>query len=198
MAQRTVRFSRESTTASTVPDNQPKDYEINPKIDGIHDILQFRSTPKLTFDVSKDPTTIHLLTKELTEDERREPATIPAVSYVKLVSKYLPWEIEILPSSPDDKNAFVSVGDVLEGLYCALRIPVTDREFQGCGNQEDVKAAFKERCRVVADEQGESEADFERRAGIKRVDFLQGNLRFCGLTELKPRARHLKFSVRKP
>ncbi|KAG7087267.1 hypothetical protein E1B28_013246 [Marasmius oreades] len=200
MARRTVRFSTELTAISppTAPDLPTKGDEIIPKIEDVHDILKFKSHPHLTFDVSKDPATVRLLSEALADGMRGEAATTPAVPYVKLVSKFLPWEIEIhSSSSPDGQHSFVSVADVLGGLYCALRIQVTNGEFSECDKQEDVTAAFKERCRLVGVEQGDEAAESQRRKGIRRVDFLRGNLKFCGLTAVAQSPRQLKFSVMK-
>ncbi|KAF9264984.1 hypothetical protein L218DRAFT_957628 [Marasmius fiardii PR-910] len=163
-------------------------------IDDIHSILRLRSRPKFHFNVSRDPGATPLLSQELPAETRAEPATIPPVPVVILVSKHLPWSIDVKPSS-NDENAFVSVADVLGGLYCALRNRVTDAEYQIQGNKEEIIAAFEARCRRVAEEDGELAAQAERGKGLMRVDFLRGNLMFVGLSTVKPGTNFLKFSV---
>ncbi|KAG7087289.1 hypothetical protein E1B28_013267 [Marasmius oreades] len=164
------------------------------KIDDIHSILRLRSRPKFHFDVSRNPATTLSLAQELSADIRAEPATVPPVPVIILVSKYLPWAIDV-QSSSENEDAYVSVADVLGGLHCALRIRVTDAEFQIQINKEEIMAAFEARWRRVAEEEGALAGESEREKGLMRVDFLRGNLKFVGLSTVESGTNVLKFSA---
>ncbi|KAL0572475.1 hypothetical protein V5O48_009482 [Marasmius crinis-equi] len=223
MAPKTVRFSAEQTVVhhipstpspshsnSTLPDSPGPVSPPNPfsplagsplqtddatlRMDDIHSVLRLRSRPGFNFDVSKDPAQNSSLSEELSEEMRAEPATVPPLPYVTLVSRCLPWAIEVQSSSTGE-GAFVSVADLLGGLHCALRIRVTDAEFELQNNKEEITAAFEDRCKRVAVEEGESAAEVERAKGLMRVDFLRSRLRFLGLSAVRPGYNILKFSV---
>lgn len=102
-----------------------------------------------------------------------EPAVDPRVNKLRLVSPFLPWPIDVLPShakspskSPKKKDeAFVTVGDVLTAIHRALQYGITEGEYF-IGSEQDrerINAAYKKA--VKNKERAKDE-------GVKRVDFL--------------------------
>ncbi|KAG9042680.1 hypothetical protein FS837_010501 [Tulasnella sp. UAMH 9824] len=102
-----------------------------------------------------------------------EPAIDPKVHKLRLVSPFLPWPIDVLPShakspskSPKKKDeAFVTVGDVLTAIHRALQFGITEGEyFIGSeADRERINGAYK--AAMKRKERSKEE-------GVKRVDFL--------------------------
>ncbi|KAK7047658.1 hypothetical protein VNI00_006426 [Paramarasmius palmivorus] len=169
--------------------------DVGIEIEDIHAVLRYKSPPRFNFDVSRDPGLVLSPSAVLTPEVREEPATVPPVASVKLVSKFIPWTIEIKPSSTAE-DAYVTVADLLGGLYRALRLGVTDTEYKE-SNRLEVFNAYEARWKRIEQEEGALASDLEHSKGIKRVDFLLGNLRFHGLSKIPSRPDLLKFSVAK-
>ena len=108
----------------------------------------------------------------------------------------LPLEIEVTPANSPVWTAtplpYLTVGDVLYGLYKALRTSVEPREFDGLepGHRESVSRAFKKRLRADP-----SNHDKNVRHGVRRIDYLGEARQFVGLrparsAELSPGRGH--------
>ena len=107
----------------------------------------------------------------------------------------LPLEIEINPADRPVWTAtplpYLTVGDVLNGLYKALRTSVEPREFDRLepDHRESVSRAFKKRLR------GDPENyDKNVKHGVRRIDYLGEMRQFVGLrpagsAELSPGRR---------
>ncbi|KAJ8090244.1 hypothetical protein PM082_018840 [Marasmius tenuissimus] len=163
----------------------------------IHDALKFQSPPQLSFDVSKDPDTLPLLLKEIaTYGALVDAAITPPRRSLVLRNRYLIWDLEIQSSTVPNGNAFVSVHRLLQGLYTALQVQVTDEELRRAQNRGAVEAAFSERWKAAEREHGPGAGKEVRRKGIRRVDFLEGNLRFFGLMQTQEPGV-FKFTVKK-
>ncbi|KAF8879366.1 hypothetical protein BD779DRAFT_1422667, partial [Infundibulicybe gibba] len=108
-----------------------------------------------------------------------EAATIPSLHSIFIKCELLPWTISILPSS----QTFVTVADVLGGLYRALRTPVLPAEFKRATplDQTRITDAFYLRFEKLSGPQ----RDLEYQKGAKRIDFLMERRRFVGLSPLK-------------
>ncbi|KAL0066745.1 hypothetical protein AAF712_006136 [Marasmius tenuissimus] len=219
MAPKTVRFEADTvvapppvgTTSATESRSSPAVTSSTPSSESepatvddqghdsiIHDVLRYKSPPQLTFDVSKNPDTLSLLRKEVsTQGALVDTAITPPRHHLVLRNKYLVWDLEIQSSaSTDDGDAFVSVEKLLQGLHTALQVRVTDGELRRAQKGEAVEAAFSERCKAAEREHGPGAGEEERRQGIKRVDFLEGHLRFFGLAST-PEPGVFKFTVKK-
>lgn len=102
-----------------------------------------------------------------------EPAIDPKVHKLRLVSPFLPWPIDVLPShakspskSPKKKDeAFVTVGDVLTAIHRALQFGITEGEyFIGSeADRERINGAYKKAMK---------RKERSKEEGVKRVDFL--------------------------
>lgn len=69
----------------------------------------------------------------------------------------------------------MSVGDLLDGLYAALRAQIGEEEYKTYADQRGVRHAFAERCRVS------SRPAEEKARGLRRVDLLTTRVWFAGL-----------------
>lgn len=137
----------------------------------IHGIL---TTPTFDFNLSVDPTLNPIVYgHSFVARVRNEPATLPAVPSLLLISRFLPWDTVVASSV----LPFVTVDDVLGGLYRALRLRVAKGEYQqeGHGRQSAISLAYHRRCSRVLN------AEREKQAGVRRVDFLMGSHLFKGL-----------------
>jgi len=146
--------------------------------ESIHTALRL---PRYNFDLSVDPTsTLASSSSALTPEIRAEPATSPPLSSVVILSEFLPWKLTIDASSPGP-NSFVTVWDVIVGLYRALRLRVRTAElsYVPAKHQPFISKAFEHRW---ARQRDPAVAREEQTNGIKRIDFLMENHRFIGLT----------------
>ncbi|KAK1232573.1 hypothetical protein PQX77_004284 [Marasmius sp. AFHP31] len=192
------RSSDPTMTSTPSPESEPATIDDQGHDNVIHDVLRYKSPPQLTFDVSQNPDTLPVLRKEiLTQGELVDAAITPPRHHLVLRNKYLVWDIEIQSStSSDGANASVSVEKLLQELYTALQVQVTDGELRRAQKKEAVEAAFSARCKAAEQEHGPGAGEEERRQGIRRVDFLEGHLRFFGLTPT-PEPGVFKFTVKK-
>ena len=107
-----------------------------------------------------------------------EQATTPPVPFLSIASLHLPWFIDVYASN----GSYVSVGDVFSSIYWSLRTNITTSEFHCFPRQRDqVRAtrAYEQRYRRFRNIYGH---DAEKRAGMKRIDFLMSHTRFQGIS----------------
>ena len=107
-----------------------------------------------------------------------EPATTPPMPFLTITSRHLPWIIDVYASN----GSFVTLGDVLNSIYCSLRTNITTYEFNSFPQQRDqVRAtrAYEQRYRRFRNAYNNDE---EKRAGMKRIDFLMSHTKFHGIS----------------
>lgn len=159
----------------------------------IHQAVSAIMGLQYNFDISTDPAITLCGSPFLKPDILREPATSPPLQEIYVVSNLLPWKLRILASKYD----FVSVSDVLGGLYCALRIPVKYGEYEG--QRPEIKAAvsqaFERRVQTLA-RIDTIAAQAERQKGLKRIDFMKGSHNFAGFTNDNARPNELIMHIR--
>lgn len=152
----------------------------------LHHILQFSFIPGIHFDVRWSPDILWTHYHSLHKDVLDEPATVPPVAQLHLVSPSLLWGIDVLPTRSNHRGEYyVSVLDVLRAIYTSLKTAITHEEFAryarrpyGATIQKRAIQAYEERCR----RSGLLEArEAKRKQGMRRVDFLLGRTRFLGL-----------------
>ncbi|KAJ7755616.1 hypothetical protein DFH07DRAFT_821177 [Mycena maculata] len=138
----------------------------------------------MAFDVSYDPAYTVSASPVLSPRVLAEPATTPHLPCVTIMSDLFPWRISIYPSS-SKPGAYVTVADVLNGIYRGLRQQVRRDELDTLPVPQPfvtaVRKAFHSRCSRVARAGDPVAADSEARKGIRRMDFLLGNHMFAGL-----------------
>ena len=142
-----------------------------------HPVLQFSHSPVLKFDVTQPPSTISTHHRGVSLRILSEPATDPPLPNLTIISPLLPWATNI--AAP--RGAFVTVGDVLHGLYRSLRINISSQDFHSLQSKDRIRVttAYEQRCKCV---RGTREYEHERRGGVRRVDFLMGHTQFTGLS----------------
>lgn len=166
----------------------------------LHPILScpthgYTSAPPLIWDLSLPPNTFattryHGVPQGLKPEVLAEPATMPPLPQITLylhsASGVWPWApLTILGSNPH--QPYVTVKDVLVGLYTQLRNRVSSAEFYSIPSQsaqDSISLSFKARCQRLGGE-GSKEAGIEKSKGLKRIDFLMGRIRWAGLSGSK-------------
>ena len=103
------------------------------------------------------------------------PASSPPLPSLALRVGDLPWLFTVFPDAGHSPgNAFVSVQDVVLGIYCHLRMAVKSDEYElmSKSRKAEIFRAFESR--VGTDQT-------QRKKGLRRVDFLSGRFRAQGL-----------------
>ncbi|KAF9501627.1 hypothetical protein BDN71DRAFT_725398 [Pleurotus eryngii] len=144
----------------------------------IHLALGYTTTPHLNYDISCHPSTLTPAHSSLSPAILSEVATRPPLPSITLVSQYLPWKLEIKPTIRD----FVTVSDVINGMYRALRAAVSKAEYAALPSlaaRQQVTDAYSHRCARILDP---SAKQVEMQKGLKRIDFFINKNRFIGLS----------------
>ncbi|KAF7304473.1 hypothetical protein HMN09_00849600 [Mycena chlorophos] len=153
-----------------------------------HTLLAHSTVPLLTYDLRLAPVAGNLSTPYphgISGHMLAEPAISPPQRSLTLTGAHLglPWVISVSASS---NGQYVSVGDVLEGLYRALRTPVRAAEYAELGRRrggstvmDGMARTYKRRCRLYRDRRAYEE---EQRGGLRGVDYLMGYTKFAGLS----------------
>ncbi len=113
-------------------------------------------------------------------DGRRQP-----LRSLVLVFPLLPaMEVEIVPSRASLRAAlaYVSLWDVLEGLYYGLRAPIPPHDLRklGAGVRATLLAAAETRRRTGGAPELEKE-NLKGESGLRRIDYLARRRRFVGI-----------------
>ncbi|KAF8069275.1 hypothetical protein FPV67DRAFT_1116715 [Lyophyllum atratum] len=144
----------------------------------MHALLQSSSSPALNFDLTQHPSTITSHHQGISQRALSEPATKPPLASLTLLIPHLPWTVTVHASY----GPYVTVTDVLEGIYRKLRANISSHEFNSLPSEKDrrrVTSAYEQRYRRI---RGSRDYEDEKRQGVRRVDFLMGHTRFMGLS----------------
>ena len=184
-------FSSSSLPSSSLPSSPgpatPPPFEIDspyhtvPLPTSLNTVLATSQTPFWNWNMLYPRETITPRTN-LPSDIWTQAATQPAVGSMDIFYKHLPWRITVYSRLRD---SYVTVADVLDGLYHALSKPVTAAEFEllpTADKKHAVKDTYFRRCNKQSTYALQIS---EQRSGIKRVDFLGGRSKFEGLTYSK-------------
>ena len=164
------------------PLTDPKPNPVPETISGemhIHYLLAFTpyKDPIVHYDLSLPP---YSLEEEISADDFAEPATHPPLPKLHVICPHLQWSIHI--SSSSGPAGFVTVFDVFDSIYRALRMPVHPTEYRQLLSPDaavEVNRAYYRRCGRVEDVEFRR---LEESKGVKRIDFLMGRNRFMGLS----------------
>lgn len=143
-----------------------------------HNLIAYSTTPLLAYDMNLPPSSISTHYMGVSSAGFAEPAVYPPVPSFTLRTQHLPWAIVV----PASNGRFVTVSDVLNSVYHALRVNVTQAEFNALGTQKlmsRASQAYRRRCERLRGHRGYKD---EKRAGVRRVDFLMGYTKFQGIS----------------
>ena len=148
----------------------------------IHPLLAVSKTPSLIYDMSRHISSLRPSHPSLSHHRLAEPATEPPMTSLVIVCHHLPWRIKIRARQ---QNGYITVADVMDGLYRALRLNVTEGEFRLLLPSHDmkhqVKKAYEQRYRRASF----VEYGYEKAQGLRRVDFLRKKNTFWGLSSTR-------------
>ncbi|KAI0765912.1 hypothetical protein BD413DRAFT_606073 [Trametes elegans] len=175
-------------------------------VDPLLEVLKAPALPPLLWDVMTHPNNIklgsaylqsahYLLQSHLARCAARtsmKNSRLPLAKMVLVVPGY-PLEVEVTPAAEplwsDRPLPFVTVGDILYGIYRALRESVNTTEFDRLprAQRDAMRVAFERRLRS-------DPANYARnlQTGVRRVDYLGVKRQFIGIRfalgmELPPR-----------
>ncbi|KAF7768511.1 hypothetical protein Agabi119p4_7754 [Agaricus bisporus var. burnettii] len=111
---------------------------------------------------------------------QKESVTEPPTRSITLESNHLPWPITV-----STEHYYLTVFDLLVGIYNNLRTPAKEEEFarESREKQDKIASAYYDRWERRTPSEFREQ---ERCKGLRRVDFLpQNTLRFSGLEKAK-------------
>ncbi|KAM5543594.1 hypothetical protein V8D89_002845 [Ganoderma adspersum] len=147
--------------------------------------------PPIVWDMMRHPSTAVLDHPSLTHDALRQRPAVRAsradgrqpLRSLVLVFPLLPMEVEIVPSRASLRAglAYVTIWDVLEGLYYGLRAPISPQELRTLGQSEraTLQATAESRRRDVPEL--EKKLAGETGNSLRRIDYLARRRRFVGM-----------------
>lgn len=143
----------------------PQPLQINPHVYTTGD------GPLVRWDVTQPPTSavmIHSDGRVVTFEEfRHEPATIPRLTQVKIISRLMPWDWRIYSES---EQMGVTIGDLFMGLSTILPYRLTERDLNRLGEERRTAAISTYQARCPDKEDGSPLI----------YDLLSGNIMFGG------------------
>ncbi len=147
----------------------------------LHPMLVVSKPRAVNFDMTLHPSFVSTSYASLSSRPGllSEPAISPPVSHMTLHVPSSTWRIDVRPKL---NGAYITVSDVLHALYNGLRENVRKEEFYSLPGKDAMKhvtAAYERRYKRV---KGSRAAEDERKAGVKRIDFLLDRVWFAGLT----------------
>ena len=145
----------------------------------VHPFLSPSNPPALRYKFTDPPSYITIARSHspIPPQLLSQPATQPPLPSLTLVFPRLTWQCPVHASS---NGSYVTLFDVLDTLYRFLRTNISEREYQSLppDSQKRVYEAYQHRCSRF---RSNRERHAERMKGVKRVDFLMGEIRFQGL-----------------
>ncbi|KAJ7023642.1 hypothetical protein C8F04DRAFT_1133850 [Mycena alexandri] len=144
----------------------------------------FYTPPLLNYDVSLHPSSISTHYRGVSTVGFLESATYPPETALTLITPHLPWAVIVAAAN----GCYVTVSDVLNAVYCSLRVNVTTVEFLTLGTNKlkhQVSEAYRRRYERLRGHRGYRE---EKQLGIRRVDFLMGYTKFKGISPASGRS----------
>ena len=176
-------------SAETQPIPRPP---LGPLPAAIHPLLAVSKTPSLIYDMSRHISSLHPSHPSLSPHRLAEQATEPPMTSLVIVCHHLPWQIDVRARQ---QNGYITVADVMDGLYRALRLNVTEGEYKLLPLSHDMKhqvnKAYEQRYRRASF----VEYGYEKAQGLRRVDFLGGKNTFLGLSSTREGARVWRLNV---
>lgn len=140
----------------------------------LHPVLHYsKSHRRVIYDLRREPDTLMLRESDrsLLDNDTGHSVTRPPTNSMRIYYPRLPWYIDIKA----DGVPYISIEDFFLQLFAALNQPISKPDFyNNILDDEDRRVlnhAFRERCR----------SEGEKMEGVKRVDFLRGEIEWMGL-----------------
>ena len=155
-----------------------------------HTCHPFLETSAITYDFRDPISTVKTAHnhQRLSIETLRQSAFIPSLSHTTITSSYLPWTIKVYASN----SSYITLQDVFSSIHSALRTNITPAEFHllpSHHHRDRAIRAYQQRYRRLrhqthsnSDNETNKESESEKRAGMKRVDFLMGHTKFLGIS----------------
>ena len=144
----------------------------------VHPALGVSNTPHILYDVSYPPSTLRLRNPSISLQVLAEPATEPPLPFIVVISPHLPWRLMVSAKH----HSYVTISDLLEGVYHALRLNATQTEYELLPSKEmkmTINESYKRRYGRLSNLE---ERERERTRGLRRIDFLGTRNNFLGLS----------------
>lgn len=142
---------------------------------------------RLVYDLSLPPHTVSLPSSKANSNMRdilMQSAAVPNLHLLEFSHPKLGKKMYIHARTSDPttaSKAFLTVADVMKGLYANLREPVSEKDFnkEPKERRDRITRAFLQRISRVGKKDG-PEYRAERDKGLKRIDWLEGEDMFLG------------------
>lgn len=157
----------------------------------IHPALGVSNTPHILYDVSYPPSTLRLRNPSISLHVLAEPATEPPLPFIHVISPHLPWRLTVSAKH----YSYVTVSDLLEGMYHALRLNATQSEYELLPFKEMKLTVNKSYERRYSRLSNLEERERERTRGLRRIDFLGTRSNFLGLSSTQEGAHVWQLNV---
>jgi hypothetical protein len=146
---------------------------------GCHPLLE---TSAMTYDLRDPVSTATAAHNWLSTETLHQSAFNPSLSRITITSAYLPWTIKVFASNA----SYITLQDVFSSIHSALRTNITPTEFQLLPSNHHRKRAthaYQQRYRRLRHRTNSDKAsEWEKHAGMKRVDFLMDHTKFLGIS----------------
>jgi hypothetical protein len=139
----------------------------------LHGVLRASSSAGLQWNATLPPKTAVLRSTAMLQ----QAATDPPTPSMQIIFRLSPHTFTVRASN----GHYITVYDVLHGVFLALQQPLSGSEFQRIvrhGGEGELRASFHSRCNRFSDFR---QAEFEKKQGYKRVDAYLGRSRFAGM-----------------
>ncbi|KIY62490.1 hypothetical protein CYLTODRAFT_174328 [Cylindrobasidium torrendii FP15055 ss-10] len=120
-----------------------------------------------------------------------EPACSPPIARAIITCARISWRIEVRPSF---NGHYITLHDILRTIYYDLRRNVSSAEWNALDKptMTRVAKAYDARHKRIA---SRTEAEAERKGGVRRVDYLMGHTNFTGLARVDSRSDRFEMYV---
>lgn len=151
------------------------------------------SEPFLVFDILFPPNTIHVSNeppRKSWSKGRKDPATFPRLSVIRLISKYTPWVIQVTSDAPGG----ISVSDVISAIHEHFRVNASEDDDWNSVDataQSEILMAYKWNRSTEMGAPGGIMPE-----ALLRGDFLMERTMFAGLKLADPEICEEKMGVK--
>lgn len=151
----------------------------------LHPLLMYTVLPRLDLDFRFSPSEVWQCRDSILREDLSQSAVHPPIPELKLTIPHLPqWPIHVVPTEITEGGVYyVSIRDVFEAIYFALRVPLSRRDYNDYPKRFPHPDAIRKKSHIAFYARCRDSHRFteEMSQGMRRVDFLMGRTRFRGL-----------------